>query len=144
MTDVYVVRNQLGQFWGKSKAWADGREPKAIMRSAHEDEAFNTLFELSSKDFELRGEVVKVELSEKREPVVEPSEHLIEPAPAPGKGPVVAEQSEQESAAAEPIDDVAQELPAEEPQAEISEEPQAEIPEESQAEVSQDPPNEGR
>lgn len=115
MTDVYVVRNQLGQFWGKSKAWADGRNPKAIIRTAHEDEAVNTLFELSSKDFELRGEVVQVELSEKREPVVEPSEHLIEPEPALGKAPVVAtesEEAEQEDIADTPQTDVAEELPS--------------------------------
>lgn len=131
MTDVYVVRNQLGQFWGKSKAWADGREPKAIMRSAHEDEAFNTLFELSSKDFELRGEVIKVELSEKREPVVEPSEHLIELAPAPEKAAVVAEQSEQNSSPDEQIDDVA-------------EAPPGEVAEEPHAQVSKEPPTDGR
>ena len=79
MTDVYVVRNQLGQFWGKSKAWTDGRDPRAIMRTTHSDEAMNTLFELSSKDIELRGEVVQVPLTERGDPTVEPSEHLIEP-----------------------------------------------------------------
>ena len=79
MSDVYVVRNQLGQFWGKSKAWTDGRDPRAIMRTSHSDEAMNTLFELSSKDIELRGEVVQVPLTERGDPTVEPSEHLIEP-----------------------------------------------------------------
>lgn len=75
MTDVYVIRNQLGHYWGKSKAWADGRDPHAVQRWKHEDEAINTLFELSSKDFELRGEVLPVPLSERDEPVLEPSEH---------------------------------------------------------------------
>jgi hypothetical protein len=74
MTEVYVVRNQLGHYWGKSKAWADGRDPKAVARFKHEDEAVNTLFELSSKDIGLRGEVVVAELSERGEPQVEPSE----------------------------------------------------------------------
>ena len=77
MTDVYVIRNQLGHYWGKSKAWADGHDPHAVQRWKHEDEAINTLFELSSKDFELRGEVLPVPLSERDEPVVEPSEHRL-------------------------------------------------------------------
>ena len=78
MTDVFVVRNQLGHYWGKSKEWVDGREPKAVLRAKYEDEAINTLFELGSKDFELRGEVVQVPLNDREEPVIEPSEHLIE------------------------------------------------------------------
>lgn len=74
MTEVFVIRNQLGHYWGKSKAWVEGSEPKTVMRAKHEDEAVNTLFELSSKDFELRGEVVAAELSERGEPVIEPSQ----------------------------------------------------------------------
>ncbi len=77
MPEVYVVRNQLGHYWGKGKAWVDGTDPKAVLRLKHEDEAINALFELSSKDVELRGEVLAVELSEKGAPVVEPSEHLL-------------------------------------------------------------------
>ena len=74
MTEVFVIRNQLGHYWGKSKAWVDGSEARAVMRVKHEDEAINTLFELSSKDIELRGEVVRAELSERGEPMVEASE----------------------------------------------------------------------
>jgi hypothetical protein len=74
MTDVYVVRNQLGHYWGKARHWVDGSSPKAVMRSKHEDEAINTLFELSSRDIELRGEVIAVALSERGEPVIEPSQ----------------------------------------------------------------------
>lgn len=74
MTDVYVIRNQSGHYWGKGKAWVDGSEARAVMRLKHQDEALNTLFELGSKDFELRGEVVAVPLSERGEPMVEPSQ----------------------------------------------------------------------
>lgn len=74
MTDVFVIRNQHGHYWGKSKAWVSGDEPKAVMRARHNDEAVNTLFELSSRDIELRGEVVEVALSERGEPLVEPSQ----------------------------------------------------------------------
>lgn len=74
MTDVFVVRNQLGHYWGKAKTWVDGSTPRTVMRTRHEDEAINTLFELSSKDIELRGEVLAVELTERDDPVIEPSQ----------------------------------------------------------------------
>jgi hypothetical protein len=74
MTEVFVIRNQLGHYWGKSKTWVDGTEARAVMRAKHRDEAVNTLVELSSKDFELRGEIVAAELSERGEPMVEASE----------------------------------------------------------------------
>lgn len=81
MTEVFVIRNQLGHYWGKSKAWVDGSQPKQVMRTAHHDEAVNTLFELSSKDFELRGDVVTAELSERREPIIEASQIPLPMAP---------------------------------------------------------------
>jgi hypothetical protein len=74
MTDVFVIRNQLGHYWGKGKAWVDGSEPRAVMRARHHDEAVNTLFELSSRDVDLRGQVVAVELDARGEPLIEPSQ----------------------------------------------------------------------
>ena len=73
MTDVYVIRNQHGHYWGKRKHWLSGDEPKIVMRTKHEDEAVNMLFELSAKDVELRGEVLAAQLSERGEPLIEPS-----------------------------------------------------------------------
>ena len=74
MTDVFVVRNQLGHYWGKAKVWVDGSNPRTVLRSRYEDEAINTLFELSSKDIALRGEVLAVQLTERGDPIVEPSQ----------------------------------------------------------------------
>ncbi len=74
MTEVFVIRNQQGHYWGKRKEWVDGSDAKDVMRARHRDEAINTLFELGSKDFELRGEVIGAELSERGEPIVEPSQ----------------------------------------------------------------------
>jgi hypothetical protein len=74
MSELYVIRNQLGHYWGKSKAWVDGSDARAVKHTAHRDEAVNTLFELSSKDFELRGEVLQVEATERGDPVIEPSQ----------------------------------------------------------------------
>ena len=79
--DVYVVRNQLGHYWGKAKTWVDGSNPRAVMRSPHEDEAVNTLFELSSRDIALRGRVVAVQLNERGDPVIEPSENPLPDGP---------------------------------------------------------------
>ncbi|MEM6583885.1 MAG: hypothetical protein AAF699_21600 [Pseudomonadota bacterium] len=74
MTDVFVVKNQLGHYWGKSKCWVDGSQPRLVLKTSHKDEAVNILVELSSKDFELRGNVVSAELSERGEPIIEPSQ----------------------------------------------------------------------
>ena len=73
MTDVYVIRNQHGHFWGKRKAWVSGAEAKTVMRTKHEDEAVNSLVELSTKDIDLRGDVVAATLSDRGEPMVEAS-----------------------------------------------------------------------
>jgi hypothetical protein len=73
VTDVFVVRNQHGHYWRKAKTWVDGHIPRAVMRTQHRDEAINTLFELSSRDIELRGEVIAAQLNEKGDPVIEPS-----------------------------------------------------------------------
>ncbi len=77
MTEVFVVRNQLGQYWGKKKRWVDGTKPRTVAHFKHEDEGLNQLVELSSKDIELRGEVASAPLDERGVPVIEPSEHLI-------------------------------------------------------------------
>ncbi len=89
MSDVFVIRNQSGHYWGKSKEWVDGSEPRTVMRLKHEDEALNTLFELGSKDFELRGEVLAVELTERGDPVLEVSQ-----VPLPLAEPLVSEASD--------------------------------------------------
>ncbi|MBT4520816.1 MAG: hypothetical protein HOC23_12495, partial [Halieaceae bacterium] len=73
MTKVFVIRNQLGHYWGKKKCWVDGSDGRTVMIAKHQDEAINTLFELSSKNFELRGEVVACELNNRGVPAVEAS-----------------------------------------------------------------------
>lgn len=76
--EVHVVRNQLGHYWGKSKAWVDGRDPRGVARVKHRDEGVNLLFELSAKDVDLRGEVIAVPVTERGEPVLE-----VSPIPLP-------------------------------------------------------------
>lgn len=73
--DVFIIRNQLGQYWIRAGEWVDGREPQRILKLKHQDEAVNLLVELSAKDIDLRGEVVTATLDEKGEPDVPPSSH---------------------------------------------------------------------
>jgi hypothetical protein len=74
MDDVFVIRNQHGHYWGKAKEWVDGSEPRAVLRVKYRDDAINTLFELSTRDIGLRGEVVPSQLGARGEPVLEVSE----------------------------------------------------------------------
>ena len=71
MSNVFIVKNQEGYFASKQKEWECGREPKALFRSPHRDEAINLVFELSSKDIYLRAEAISVELDDKKQPIVE-------------------------------------------------------------------------
>ena len=92
MNKVFVIRNQLGHYWGKKKLWVDGSDNRTVLRLRHRDEALNSLFELSSKDFELRGEIIEAQLSARGEPEVEASstplpdadlDEALEPVPTP-------------------------------------------------------------
>ena len=73
---VFVIRNQLQQFWTRAGEWVDGREPQRLLKFRHRDEALNQLVELSARDIDLRGEVLRADVGERGEPVVNPSEHL--------------------------------------------------------------------
>jgi hypothetical protein len=87
MSDVFVIRNQDGHYWGKARAWVDGADPRAVFRVKHQDEGVNTLFELSAKDVGLRGEVVAAELGPKGEPLLEVSDVPLPAPPEPEEPP---------------------------------------------------------
>ena len=70
---VYVIRNQQGAFWSKGKEWVDGRDARQVARYRHQDEAVNTLVELSAKNVDLRGRIEAVPLSERGEPTLQPA-----------------------------------------------------------------------
>ena len=48
--------------------------PEPLCGSKNRDEATNTLFELSSKDFELRGDILEAETNAKGDPMVQVSD----------------------------------------------------------------------
>jgi hypothetical protein len=74
MSDVFVIRNQHGHYWGKSKHWVDGSDARVVMRARHRDEAVNTLVELSARDISLRGQIVEAEVDDRGLPQIEPSQ----------------------------------------------------------------------
>ena len=61
MSGAFVIRNQLGHYWGKSGSWVKGERAGQVACWIYEDEAVNTLFELGSQDTDLRGEVMLTE-----------------------------------------------------------------------------------
>jgi len=71
MSTVHLVRNQDGHYWGRGKRWVDGRETARVAHYGHRDEAVNTVFELSSKDIELRCEVLDMNLIDGKLPKLE-------------------------------------------------------------------------
>lgn len=70
MASVFVVKNQLGLFLSKQQEWVNGSDSHTLYRTAHRDEAINTVFEVSSRDIYLRAEALACECDEKGNPLV--------------------------------------------------------------------------
>lgn len=70
MASVFVVKNQLGLFLNKQQEWVNGSDNHTLYRTAHKDEAINTVFEVSSRDIYLRAEALACECDEKGNPLV--------------------------------------------------------------------------
>ena len=96
MSGVFIIRNQLGHYWGKSGSWVKGGRPGQVASWTHRDEAVNTLFELGSQNTDLRGEVMLTETEDQLPKNLEISQH---PVPKPDKGDVLENNEE------DPIDD---------------------------------------
>ncbi|MCV6613520.1 MAG: hypothetical protein OIF35_00990 [Cellvibrionaceae bacterium] len=82
MSEVFILQNQDGYFLSKQKEWVDGRDASVLYRSAHRDEALNQMVEVNSKDYTQRIHILDCELSEKRQPMLDP-DTLPEPIVAP-------------------------------------------------------------
>ena len=70
MRKAFIITNQCGHYLGKQKEWLSGNDRRLLYRSEHRDEAVNTVFELSSKDFDLRASIAECELDEQGQPRV--------------------------------------------------------------------------
>ena len=64
----FILKNQDGHYWGRSKEWVDGADRSRVALYKHRDEASNTVFELSSKDFGLRADILEMTLSKGKLP----------------------------------------------------------------------------
>ena len=71
MNDVYIIKNQHGHYWGRGKRWVDGRDTTKVLTFSHYDEVTNTVFELSSKDIDLRCETAEIAITEGKLPTLE-------------------------------------------------------------------------
>ena len=83
MSGAFVIRNQLGHYWGKSGSWIKGARAGQVACWTYKDEAVNTLFELGSQDTDLRGEVMLTETEDQLPKNLKISEL---PVPKPGEG----------------------------------------------------------
>ncbi len=67
---VLILQNQDGYFLSKSGQWLDGREPAALYRTVHRDEAVNQLFEANSQDYNLRISILSCDINSKKHPLI--------------------------------------------------------------------------
>lgn len=70
MKDVFVIRNQHGQFLGKQGQWLDESEPALVWRSPHRDIALNYLIENNAHDIEQRLDLLQCPLNQKDIPLL--------------------------------------------------------------------------
>ncbi len=64
MTDVFVLRNQHGEYLNKSREWLASGDSKTLFRSPHRDEIINEKVELAVKHPDLRIQTVTVQQSD--------------------------------------------------------------------------------
>ena len=96
MSGVFIIRNQLGHYWGKSGSWVKGGRAGQVACWTHGEEAVNTLFELGSQHTDLRGEVMLADTEDQLPKNLEISQH---PVPKPDKGGALENDEE------DPIDE---------------------------------------
>lgn len=94
MKEVFVIRNQHGQFLGKQAQWIDESEPAAAWRTPHRDVALNHLIETNARDIEQRLLLLQCPLNEKDVPLLGDA---IEPRKS---APVTYDEPEGEAASA--------------------------------------------
>lgn len=71
MNTVFTIKNQHGLYLNKHQEWVEGRDGQSLFRTAHRDEAINTVFEMSSRDIHVRAEVIACAVDDKGNPLAE-------------------------------------------------------------------------
>lgn len=69
MAEVFILQNQHQHYLSKQNLWLDGRDPGALFKTLHKDEAINQMVEVSSKDYTQRIKILVVEQNEKGLPI---------------------------------------------------------------------------
>lgn len=101
MSQVFIVRNQQGLYLSKQREWISGSDAQHLYRTAHKDDAINTVFEVSSKDVHVRATAVACALNDKGQPQVDradspdhapdrTADNTADPAPGPDASPTDA------------------------------------------------------
>ena len=70
MAEVFILQNQHQHYLSKQNLWLDGRDPGALFKTLHKDEAINQMVEVSSKDYTQRIKILVVEQNEKGLPMI--------------------------------------------------------------------------
>lgn len=70
MDTTFVIRNQHGHFLSKHREWVDGSDRRVLYRTQQKDEVINLIFELSSRDVDLRATRLECETDADGNPVV--------------------------------------------------------------------------
>lgn len=97
---VFVIKNQSGLFLNKQLEWIDAGDGQPLYRTAHRDEAVNTVFEVSSKDIYLRAEAVACPVDAKGQPAVHQiatTGDLLTTEPAPDDTDIRADAAEEKA-----------------------------------------------
>lgn len=63
MTEVFLLKNQHGNFLEKSGEWVNPTQSKSLYRTLHKDEAINQKVELAVKNADLRVEITTGQVS---------------------------------------------------------------------------------
>ena len=107
---VYVIKNQSGQFLNKQQEWVAATDNHALYRTAHRDEAVNTVFEVSSKDIYLRAEAVACPVDAKGQPVPQHAD-LLSPRPETATDDAEAEACEEAQTLEADAESAAEDVP---------------------------------
>lgn len=94
MPDVYVVRNQEGQYLTKKGEWCSGKEHNLVFHKPNHDEALNQLIEANAKDITLRGRVESLVFEERRL-------HIVEYGPEPCQPELIEDAAESSAPSAD-------------------------------------------
>ncbi len=83
MSNVFLIRNQHGQYANRKGEWISGRDAAQVASFPHHDQALNQLFELGLRAIDLRGQVIEAKVQENGKPLIED----VGPEPLPSEAP---------------------------------------------------------